>query len=67
MQTLFAISTVKLWSRFASLMLARLGQSMQSLPEALKEWVSQRAPMLVPIPIRAAPRTRGPISRHQYP
>ena len=58
---------MKLWSRFAFLMLARLGQSKQSLLEALKEGVSQRAPMLVAIPIRTAPRTHGPISRHRCP
>ena len=64
MQTLFATLTVNLWSRLASLMLARLGQSLQSLQELPKKWVSRWAPMLVPIPIRADLRTREPISRH---
>ena len=36
MQTLFATLTVNLWSRLASLMLARLGQSQQSLRGATK-------------------------------
>jgi hypothetical protein len=55
---------MKLSSRFASLVLARLGRSLQSLQESLKGWVPQQAPVLVPIPIRAAHRTRGPVSRH---
>ena len=52
--------------RSASLLLARLGQSLQSLHESLKEWAPQQAPELVPIPIRAERRTRGPVSRHPY-
>jgi len=57
---------MKLSSRFASLVLARLGRSLQSLQESLKGWVPQQAPALVPIPIRADRRTRGPVSRHPY-
>jgi len=57
---------MKLSSRFASLVLARLGRSLQSLQESLKGWVPQQAPALVPIPIRTDRRTRAPVSRHPY-
>ena len=58
---------MKLSSRFASLVLARLGRSLQSLQESLKGWVPQQAPVLVPIPIRADRRTRGSVRRHPVP
>ena len=57
---------MKLAPRFASLVLSRLGQSLQSLQESLKGWSPQRAPVLVPIPIRADRRTRGPAERGPY-
>ncbi len=50
----------------ASLLLARLGQSLQSLQESLKGWVPQQAPVLVPIPIRADRRKRAPVGRRPY-
>ena len=52
--------------RFASLVLARLWRSLQSLQESLNGWVPQQAPVLVPIPIRAERRTRGPVGRLPY-
>jgi hypothetical protein len=52
--------------RSAFLVLARLGQSLQSLQESLRGWAPQRAPVLVPIPIRAERRTCGPLGRHPY-
>ena len=63
---LCVLPTMKLSSRYASLVLARLGRSLQSLQEFLKGWVPQQAPALVPIPIRADCRSRGPVSRHPY-
>ena len=48
------------------LVLARLGQSLQSLQESFRGWALQQAPELVPIPIRAERRTRGPVSRHPH-
>lgn len=57
---------MKLSLHSASLLLARLGQSLQSLQDSLKGWVPQQAPVLVPIPIRADRRTRGPVGRHPY-
>jgi hypothetical protein len=57
---------MKLSSRFASLVLARLGRSLEPLQEYLKGWVPKQAPALVPIPIGADRRTRGPVSRHPY-
>ena len=48
----------------ASFLLARLGQSLQSLQESLKGWVPQQAPVLVPIPIPAERRTRQSERRH---
>jgi hypothetical protein len=53
---------MKLSLRSAFLVLARLGQSLQSLQESLRGW----APVLVPIPIRTERRTRGPVGRHPY-
>jgi len=55
---------MKLSSRFASLVRARLGLCLQSLQESLRGWVSRQAPPLVPIPIRADRRTRGSVGRH---
>ena len=52
--------------RSAFLVLARLGQSLQSLQESLRGWAPQRAPVLVPIPIRAERRARGPVGRQPY-
>ena len=57
---------MKLSPRFASLVLSRLGQSLQSLQESLKGWLPQRAAVLVPIPIQADRRTRGPVRRRPY-
>jgi hypothetical protein len=57
---------MKLSLHSASLLLARLGQRLQSFLESLKGWVPQRAPVLVPLPIRANRRTRGPVGRHLY-
>ena len=57
---------MKLASRFVFLVLARFGQSLQSLQESFKAWVPQPAPGLVPIPIRAERHTRGPVSRHPH-
>jgi hypothetical protein len=57
---------MKLSLRSAFLVLARLGQSLQSLQESLRGWAPRPAPVPVPIPIRAESRTRGPIGRHPY-
>ena len=57
---------MKLSSRFASLVLARLGRSLQSLQESLMGWVPRQALALVPIPIQADRGSRGPVSRHPY-
>ena len=57
---------MKLSLRSAFLVLARLGESLQSLKESLRGWVPQQAPVLVPIPIRTERRTRGPVGRHPY-
>lgn len=57
---------MKLSLRSAFLALARLGQSLPSLLESLRGWAPQPAPLLVPIPIRAERRTRGPVGRHPY-
>jgi hypothetical protein len=57
---------MKLSLRSAFLVLARLRQSLQSLQESLRGWAPQPAPVLVPIPIRAERRTRGPVARHPY-
>jgi hypothetical protein len=50
----------------AFLVLARLGQGLQSLQASLRGWAPQPAPVLVPIRIRAERRTRGPVGRHPY-
>jgi hypothetical protein len=57
---------MKLSLRSAFLVLARLGQSLQSLQESLRGWARLPAPVLVPVPIRAERRTRGPVDRHPY-
>lgn len=57
---------MKLSLRSAFLVLARLGQSLKSLQESLRGWAPRPAPVLVPIPIRAERRTRGPVGRHPY-
>ena len=55
---------MKLALRSVFLVLARFRQSLQSLQESFRGWAPQQAPELVPIPIRAERRTRGPVSRH---
>ena len=50
--------------RFASLVLARIKQSLRVLKEDLRQWVPQQAPVLVPIPIPAERRTRQSERRH---
>ncbi|MGX5651797.1 MULTISPECIES: hypothetical protein [Comamonadaceae] len=50
--------------RFASLVLARIKQSLRLLKEDLRQWVPQQAPVLVPIPIPAERRTRQSERRH---
>ena len=55
---------MKLLMRSVVLVLARFGQGLQSLQEPFRSWVPQPAPGLVPIPIRAERRTRGPVNRH---
>ena len=59
---------MKLALRSVFLVLARFRQSLQSrqesLQQSLRRWAPQQAPELVPIPIRAERRTRGPVSRH---
>jgi hypothetical protein len=50
--------------RFVSLVMARIKQSLHSLKEGLKQWVPQRAPVLVPIPISAERRMRASDRRH---
>jgi hypothetical protein len=50
--------------RFASLVLARIKQSLHLLNENLGQWVPQPAPVLVPIPIPAERRTRQSDRRH---
>jgi hypothetical protein len=57
---------MKLSLRSAFLVLARLGQSLQLLQESLRGWAPQPAPVIVPIPIRAERRTRGPVGRHPH-
>ena len=57
---------MKLSSRYASLVLARLGRSLQSLQESLKGWAPQRLPVLVPIPIQTDRCARKPVGRHPY-
>jgi hypothetical protein len=64
--TLSDLAAMKLSLRPASLVLARLGQSLQSLQESLKGWVPQQAPVLVPIRITANRRIRAPVSRHPW-
>ena len=61
---LFHLPAMKLPLRAVFLVLARFGHSLQSLRESFRGWVPQSAPGIVPIPIRAERRTRGPVSRH---
>jgi hypothetical protein len=49
---------------FASLVLARIKQSLHLLKEDLRQWVPQPAPVLVPIPIPAERSTRNSDRRH---
>jgi hypothetical protein len=57
---------MKLLSHFASLALARLGQTLRSLKAPLQGWRPQRAPVLVPIPIRAEQRAPSAAKRLPY-
>ena len=50
--------------RFASLVIARIRQSLQLLKEDLRQWVPQHARVLVPIPILAERRARRSDGRH---
>ena len=50
--------------RFASLVFARIKQSLHGLKQGLRQWVPQQAPVLVPIPISAARRARQSDRRH---
>ena len=50
--------------RFASLLVARIKQSLHLLKEDLRQWVPQQAPALVPIPIPAELRLRQSDRRH---
>jgi len=50
--------------RIASLVIARIKQSLHLLKEDLRQWVPQQAPVLVPIPIPAERRTRQSDRRH---
>ena len=52
--------------RFASLVIARIKQSLHLLKEDLRQWAPKQTPVLVPIPIRTERRTRGPVGRHPY-
>jgi len=64
--TLSDPATMKLLFRSVSLVLARIGQKLPSLQRSLEGWAPQRAPVLVPIPIRTDRRAREPVSRHPY-
>jgi hypothetical protein len=55
---------MKLSLRFASLVLARLKQSLHLMNEDLRQWVPRPAPVLVPIPISAERRARKSDRRH---
>jgi len=50
--------------RFSSLVIARIKQSLHLLKEDLRQWVPQRAPVLVPIPIPAVRHRRQSDRRH---
>lgn len=50
--------------RSASLVLARIKQSLHLLQEDLRQWVPQQEPVLVPIPIPAERRTCKSDRRH---
>jgi hypothetical protein len=57
---------MKLSPRIAALVLARLSPTLKSLQEALRGWLPQRAPVLVPIPIRVDRRTGVPAGRRPF-
>jgi hypothetical protein len=50
--------------RFASLVIARIEQSLLLLKEDLRQWAPKQTPVLVPIPIPAERRTRHSDRRH---
>ncbi|TBO30121.1 hypothetical protein EYS42_10465 [Aquabacterium lacunae] len=47
-----------------SRLLTPLGQAIHFLKTALRAWAPRQAPVLVPIPIQARPRTRQLTRRH---
>ena len=51
-------------SRFASLVIARIKQSLDLLKEDLSQWAPKQEPVLVPIPVLAERRTRRSDRRH---
>jgi hypothetical protein len=55
---------MKSYLRFASLVAARIRQSLRVLKGNLRPWVPQQAPALVLIPIRAERRLRQSDYRH---
>jgi hypothetical protein len=55
---------MKLSLHLASLVFARLVQSLHLLKEALRGWVPRQEPVLIPIPIPAERRTRRSDRRH---
>jgi hypothetical protein len=55
---------MKLSLHLASLVFARLVQSLHLLKEALGGWVPRQEPVLIPIPIAAERRTRQSDRRH---
>jgi len=56
---------MKLPLHLASLVLARLGQTLHLPKEALRGWVPRQEPVLIPIPIPAERRTRQSDRRHR--
>jgi hypothetical protein len=50
--------------RFASLVIARIKQSLLLLKEDLRQWTPKQTPVLVPIPIPAERCTRHSDLRH---
>jgi len=57
---------MKLLFRSISLVLARVGQNLQSLQRSLEGWAPHRVPVLVPIPIQTNRRAREPGGRHAH-
>lgn len=55
---------MKLFLRFSSLAMARIKQSLHLLQDAIKGWVPQQAPVLIPIPIPVERRARQLDRRH---